>query len=66
MTTLETAEGDMLSVVHAIPTTEVFVSDDGQPTGFRLDGTWEAVSRTGRFMHAAGTGTIVGAAEHTG
>ena len=66
MTTLETAEGDMLSVVHAIPTTEVFVSDDGQPTGFRLDGTWEAVGGTGRFMHAAGTGTIVGAADVPG
>jgi hypothetical protein len=66
MTTFETAEGDMLSVVHAIPTTEVFVGDDGQPTGFRLDGTWEAVGGTGRFMHAAGTGTIVGTADMPG
>jgi hypothetical protein len=66
MTTFETAEGDMLSVVHAIPTTEVFVGDDGQPTGFTLDGTWEAVGGTGRFMHAAGTGTIFGAADIPG
>ena len=49
-----------------IPTTEVFVGDDGEPTGFILDGTWEAVGGTGRFMHAAGTGTVVGAAEIPG
>ena len=66
MTTFETADGDMLSVVHDFPTTEVFVDDDGQPAGFRLDGTWEAVGGTGRFMHAAGTGTIVGAADIPG
>ena len=66
MTTFETADGDMLSVVHDIPTTEVFVGDDGQPTGFRLDGTWEAVGGTGQFMHAAGTGTVVGAADIPG
>ncbi len=66
MTTFETAEGDMLSVVHDIPTTEVFVGDDGEPTGFQLDGTWEAVGGTGRFMHAAGTGTMVGAADIPG
>jgi hypothetical protein len=66
MTTFETADGDMLSVVHDIPTTEVFVGEDGQPTGFKLDGTWEAVGGTGRFMHAAGTGTMVGAADIPG
>ena len=66
MTMFRTAEGDMLAVVHDIPTTEVFVGDDGEPTGFKLDGTWEAVGGTGRFMHAAGTGTMVGAADIPG
>ena len=66
MTTFETADGDMLSVVYEIPTTEVFAGDDGQPTGFTLDGTWQAVGGTGRFMHAAGTGTMVGAADIPG
>ena len=66
MTTFTTADGDMLSVVHDIPTTEIFVGDEGQPTGFTLDGTWEAVGGTGQFMHAAGTGTIFGAADIPG
>jgi hypothetical protein len=66
MTTFRTAEGDLLAVVHDIPTTEVFVGDDGQPAGFRLDGTWQAVGGTGRFMHAAGTGTVKGAADIPG
>jgi hypothetical protein len=66
MTTFQTAEGDMLSVVHAIPTTEVFFGDDGQYTGYTLDGTWEAVGGTGRFMHAAGTGTVTAAADVPG
>ena len=66
MTTFKTADGDILSVVHDIPTSEVFVGDEGQPTGFSLDGTWEAVGGTGRFMHAAGTGTIFAAADIPG
>jgi hypothetical protein len=66
MTVFRTADGDVLAVVHDIPTTEVFIGDDGQPTGFRLDGTWEAVGGSGRFTHAAGTGTIVGAADIPG
>jgi hypothetical protein len=66
MTTFRTADGDLLAVVHDIPITEVFVGDDGQPTGFVLDGTWQAVGGTGRFMHAAGTGTVMGAADIPG
>jgi hypothetical protein len=66
MTMFTTAEGDMLAVVHDLPTTEVFVGDEGQFTGFTLDGTWEAVGGTGRFMHAAGTGTMAGAADIPG
>jgi hypothetical protein len=66
MTMLTTAEGDTLAVVHDFPGGEVFVGDDGQFTGFTLDGTWEAVGGTGRFMHAAGTGTLVGAADIPG
>ena len=66
MTTFRTADGDMLAVVHDIPTTEVFVGDEGQFTGFVLDGTWQAVGGTGRFMHAAGSGTITGAADIPG
>jgi hypothetical protein len=66
MTMLTTADGDTLAVVHDFPTTEVFVGDEGQFTGFTLDGTWEAVGGTGRFMHAAGTGTLVGAADIPG
>jgi hypothetical protein len=65
MTTFRTAEGDLLEVVHDIPTTEIFVGDEG-PTGFTLVGTWEAVGGTGRFMHAAGTGTVTGAADIPG
>lgn len=66
ITMFKTADGDMLAVVHDIPTTELFVGDDGQFTGFTLDGTWEAVGGTGRFMHAAGTGTIAAAADIPG
>jgi len=66
MTTLTTAEGDTMAVVHDFPTTEMFVDDDGNFTGFTLDGTWEAVGGTGRFMHAAGTGTLFGAADIPG
>lgn len=66
MTTFRTTEGDLLALVHDIPTTEVFVGDEGQYTGFTLDGTWQAVGGTGRFMHAAGTGTIAGAADIPG
>ena len=66
MTMLTTADGDTLAVVHDLPTTEVFVGDEGQFTGFTLDGTWEAVGGTGRFMHAAGTGTLAGAADIPG
>jgi hypothetical protein len=66
MTMLTTADGDTLAVVHDLPGGEVFVDDDGQFTGFTLDGTWEAVGGTGRFMHAAGTGTLVGAADIPG
>jgi hypothetical protein len=66
MTIFRTADGDMLAVVHDLPTTEVFVGDEGQFTGFTLDGTWEAAGGTGRFMHAAGTGTMAGAADIPG
>jgi len=66
ITMFRTADGDLLAIVHDIPTTEVFVGDDGQFTGFTLDGTWTAVGGTGRFMHAAGTGTITGAANIPG
>ncbi len=66
ITMFKTADGDMLAAVHDIPTTELFVDDEGQFTGFTLEGTWEAVGGTGRFMHAAGTGTIVGSADIPG
>jgi len=66
MTMVTTADGDTLAVVHDFPTTEMFVDDEGQFTGFTLDGTWEAVGGTGRFMHAAGSGTLVGAADIPG
>jgi hypothetical protein len=66
MTMFTTVDGDLLAVVHDLPTTEVFVGDEGQFTGFTLDGTWEAVGGTGRFMHAAGTGTMAGAADIPG
>jgi len=66
MTMFTTADGDLLAVVHDFPTTEVFVDDEGEFTGFTLDGTWEAVGGTGRFMHAAGSGTMKGAADIPG
>ena len=66
MTMLTTADGDTLAVVHDFPTSEVFVDDDGNFTGFTLEGTWEAVGGTGRFMHAAGAGTMKGAADIPG
>jgi len=65
-TMFTTADGDMLAVVHDFPTTELFGGDEGPPTGFTLTGTWEAVGGTGRFMHAAGTGTLVGTADIPG
>jgi hypothetical protein len=65
-TVFTTADGDTISVVHDIPTTEVFVGDDGNFTGFTLDGTWEAVGGTGRFVNANGSGTLFGAAEIPG
>ena len=65
-TMLTTADGDMLALVHDFPTTEMFVGDEGQFTGFVLDGTWEAVGGTGRFMHAAGTGNVTGTADIPG
>ena len=66
MTMLTTADGDTLAVVHDLPTSEVFDDDDGNFTGFTNEGTWEAVGGTGRFMHAAGTGTLAGAADIPG
>ena len=66
MTMITTADGDTLAVVHDLPTSEVFFDDAGEFTGFTLEGTWEAVGGTGRFMHAAGTGTLVGAADIPG
>ena len=65
-TMFTTAVGDTLAVVHDIPTTETFVGDDGNFTGFTLDGTWEAVGGTGRFTYAAGAGTMKGAADIPG
>lgn len=65
-TVFTTADGDTISVVHDIPTTEVFVGDDGNFTGFTLDGTWEAVGGTGRFVFANGSGTLYGAADIPG
>jgi hypothetical protein len=44
----------------------VFVDDDGNFTGFTNEGTWEAVGGTGRFMHAAGAGTMKSAADIPG
>jgi hypothetical protein len=66
MTMFTTTEGDLLAVVHDLPSTELFVDDDGNYTGYTLEGTWDAVGGTGRFMHAAGTGTVKGAADIPG
>jgi hypothetical protein len=65
-TMFTTADGDTLAVVHQIPSTEVFLDDAGNFTGFTLKGTWEAVGGTGRFTHAAGSGTIEGTADIPG
>ena len=65
-TMFTTAAGDTLAVVHDIPTSEVFVGDDGNFTGFTLDGTWEAVGGSGRFTYATGSGTFYAAADIPG
>jgi hypothetical protein len=66
MTTFTTADGDTLAVVHQFSSSEVFVGDEGQFTGFTLEGTWEAVGGSGRFMFAAGSGSMDGAADIPG
>mgnify|MGYP001811797519 FL=1 len=44
----------------------MFVGDDGNFTGFTLDGTWEAEGGTGRFVYAHGGGPLSGAADIPG
>ena len=66
LTTFTTADGDTLAVVHQFSSTEVFVDDAGAFTGFTLEGTWEAVGGSGRFMDVAGSGTIAGSADIPG
>jgi len=65
-TMFTTADGDTLAVVHQFGSSEVFVDEAGEFTGFTLEGTWEAVGGTGRFTHATGNGSIDGAADIPG
>jgi len=52
------ANGDELYLEHTM--LSEMVNGDSGPLGFTFDGRWEAVGGTGRFAHAAGSGTLGG------
>lgn len=56
--TLMAANGDELYLEHTM--LSEMVNGDSGPLGFTFDGRWEAVGGTGRFAHAAGSGTLGG------
>lgn len=57
--TLTAANGDMLYLAHTM-LSQLVGDFDPDPDGFVLEGTWEAVGGTGRFLHATGHGTLDG------
>jgi hypothetical protein len=63
--TVVAANGDKLYLEHTMLSVLVF-GEPGPPLGFTFDGRWEAVGGTGRFAHAAGSGTLGGVGDIPG
>lgn len=58
--TLFAANGDELFITHTMTSLLVFGPDPGPPLGFMMEGEWEAVGGTGRFLNATGDGSFEG------
>jgi hypothetical protein len=54
--TFTAANGDELHIAHTMDSWLVFGPHPGPPLGFMMEGEWEAVGGTGRFLHAMGDG----------